>query len=563
MIRLFDEHLKRRVTLLDGAWMAEADPRGDGAARGLAESLKNAHRVTVPSVWNTELSMLEYEGVVWYEKQIYTEGGTVRLRFGAVMTAAKVFLDGELLGEHYGGFTEFSFIVRDVAAGVHTLTVAVDNTFDEASIPQPTVDWYHYGGITRSVSLESLSGIAVLGMRLEYSLDKDRASAAAELDLYNADGKDITDTVTLFLDGDGIASEEYTLAAAETRTVRIENIKISGIERWSPDSPRLYGLIAATSTDDLYDRVGFRTITVCGRDILINGEKVILRGVNRHEEHPDFGMAPPVSVMLRDIEIIEGANCNAIRGSHYPNHPAFLDLLDERGILFWSEIPIWGHGFTPEQLADARIIERGLNMHKEMVREHYNHPSIILWGMHNEIDSNTEAGKNISKIYYEFLKKNGGERLVTYASDRKNDDISMEYCDVISLNQYVGWYDGVFRDWDHYLDTMEEHFEKNGLVKPVIMGEFGAAAIYGHHTFDDLKWTEEYQARLISECIERFYKRGFAGTFVWQYSDVRTSKEMGLNRARSFNNKGIVNEYRRPKLAYGAVKAAYAKIAKK
>lgn len=563
MIRLFDEHLKRRVTSLDGAWMAEADPKGDGEARGLASALKDGHRVTVPSVWNTELSMLEYEGTVWYEKQIYTEGGTVRLRFGAVMTAAKVYFDGEPVGEHYGGFSEFSFILRDISEGVHTLTVAVDNTFDEAAIPQPTVDWYHYGGITRSVSLERLSGLCVLGMRLEYSLDGSCVGASAVLELYNADGEDITDTVTLFLDGDGIASEEYTLAAGEARTVRIDNIEISGIERWSPESPRLYGLIAATSTDDLYDRVGFRTVTVSGRDILINGEKVILRGVNRHEEHPDFGMAPPVSVMLRDLEIIEGANCNAIRGSHYPNHPAFLDLLDERGILFWSEIPIWGHGFTPEQLADERIIERGLNMHREMVREHFNHPSIILWGMHNEIDSNTEAGKNISKIYYEFLKENGGERLVTYASDRRDNDISMEYCDVISLNQYVGWYDGAFRDWDHYLDTMEEHFEKNGLTKPVIMGEFGAAAIYGHHTFDGLKWTEEYQAKLISECIERFNRRGFAGTFVWQYSDIRTSKEMGLNRARSFNNKGIVNEYRRPKLAYGAVKAAYAKIAKK
>ena len=172
-------------------------------------------------------------------------------------------------------------------------------------------------------------------------------------------------------------------------------------------------------------------------------------------------------------------------------------------------------------------------------------------------------GKNISKIYYEYLKANGGERLVTYASDRQDHDISMEYCDVISLNQYVGWYDGVYRDWNHYLDTMEAHFKANGLNKPVIMGEFGAAAIYGHHTFDNLKWTEEYQATLIAECIERFYKRGFVGTFVWQFSDIRTSKEMGLNRARSFNNKGIVNEYRRPKMAYGAVKAAYEKISKK
>ena len=93
------------------------------------------------------------------------------------------------------------------------------------------------------------------------------------------------------------------------------------------------------------------------------------------------------------------------------------------------------------------------------------------------------------------------------------------------------------------------------------MSEFGAAAIYGHHTFDNLRWTEEYQAKLLSYCIELFLSREeYAGTFIWQFSDIRTAKEMGLNRARSFNNKGIVNEYRKPKMAYGAIKELYGKL---
>ena len=167
MIRLFDEHIKREVTVLDGAWMMEADPKGDGEARGFATGLPSPHRTSVPSVWNTELGMLEYEGKVWYEKSFYTAGGTLRIRFGAVMTSAKVYFDGELLGGHYGGFSEFSFIVREVKEGAHTLTVMADNSFDEASIPMPTVDWYHYGGITRSVSVERLSGLCVLSSRLD------------------------------------------------------------------------------------------------------------------------------------------------------------------------------------------------------------------------------------------------------------------------------------------------------------------------------------------------------------------------------------------------------------
>jgi beta-glucuronidase len=509
--------------------------------------------------------MLEYEGAVWYEKQFYTEGGTLRFNFGAVMTYAKVYLDGEYLGDHYGGFCRFDFIVRDVTAGAHTLTVKADNSFDEGAIPAQTVDWYHYGGITRDVEVETLCGICVLYQKFDYTLNGDEAVCKVTLELYNADNEEISDKVSVFLDGDGISSADVTIPAGEYKTIVLDGIKVSSPELWSPENPKLYGLISATATDDIYDRVGFRFIETRGGNIYLNGKKIYLRGVNRHEEHADFGMAFPEALMLRDIDIIIGAECNAIRGSHYPNNPTFIDMLDERGIFFWSEIPIWGHGYVPADFANEKLRRRGLEMHREMVKEYYNHPSIILWGMHNEIDTDTEEGKSISELFYNFLKKEGGNRLVTYASDRREKDISFEYCDVLSLNMYIGWYDyKVSKDWGLYIDAMKSYFKKIGVDnKPIIMGEFGAAAIYGHHTFDNVKWTEEYQAKLISDCIKLYHKKGFAGSYVWQFSDIRTSKEMGLNRARGFNNKGIVNEYRRPKLAYGAVRDAYKEIKEK
>ena len=179
--------------------------------------------------------------------------------------------------------------------------------------------------------------------------------------------------------------------------------------------------------------------------------------------------------------------------------------------------------------------------------------------MHNEIQTATDEAYNMSKIYYEFLKENGGNRLVTFATDKPMDDICLEFCDVISINKYYGWYAGDKHCWDTFLEEFEERRNSLGFShKPVVMSEFGAAALYGAHTFDNIYWTEEYQADLLSYCVNAFHKHPMiAGFYIWQYSDMRTCLQAGLNRARGFNNKGIVNEYRKPKAAYFAIKKDY------
>ena len=562
MSRLFIEHKKRKVQCLDGAWLSVKDEKKCGEELGFTKKLVGAHTTNVPSVWNTELGMLEYEGVVWYEKEFYTEGGTLRFSFGAVMTEAHVYLDGELLGKHYGGFNRFCFNKPSVSEGMHTLTVRVDNTIDGQSIPMRLVDWYHYGGITRSVEVETLEGASVLYNLVDYEIKDGDADCKFRAELYNSTDKELSDKVSVSLEGKVLAEANFTLAPYETKEIVLTG-KVSDIELWDPENPRLYELLAKTSSDDLYDRIGFRTIEIKDRKMLLNGKEYKIRGINRHEDHPEFGMAFPVALMQRDIDILENMNCNSIRGSHYPNNPTFIDMLDARGMTFWSEIPIWGNGFSLAALVDPVVIERGLQMHREMVKEYYNHPSIIIWGMHNEIFSNHEEGKEMSRIYYEYLKANGGNRLVTFATSRRDQDVCLEYCDFIALNIYIGWYDGgTFTSWEDGVEKMEAFIQSLGYGhKPVVMSEFGAAAIYGNHTFDAIKWTEEYQAKLLTDCISLFFSRKeYSGCYVWQYCDMRTSREMGNDRARSFNNKGIVNEYRKPKMAYGAIKELYGKL---
>ncbi len=564
MARIFDEHYARRVQCLDGAWKFLTDPQGVGSENGFQSSLPEGETVIVPSVWNTECGLLKYEGIAWYEKNFFCEGGCVLFRFGAVMTECEVFLDGERLGYHYGGFCEFEFIAKDVSRGMHTLTVKVDNRFDEHSIPQKMVDWYHYGGITRSVTAEILEGIAILSHRFDYKLSADLKSAICtpKVTLYNAKKRRAETTLTLSLDGEIMSQCGIGLSGGKTMEISLPSFTLDGVRIWDEGKPELYSLELRTDTDDLFDRIGFRKIEVKNEKLLLNGREIEIRGINRHHDHPDFGMAFPPARMKHDIDLIEELGCNSIRGSHYPNSRDFVDMLDERGILFWSEIPIWGGGFADETLGDKIVVERGLDMHREMIKHYYNHPSIIIWGLHNEIHVESKQAYEMTKKYYSLVKAIGGDRAVVYATCRPMVDICLEFSDIICINAYYGWYAGGLDAWEPFLEQFCARRDELGLSdKPIIFSEFGGGAVYGIHDAELSIWSEEYQAKLLGFCIDLFHAHpSVVGTYVWQFCDMRTAAEMGMTRARGFNNKGIMNEYRRPKAGFYAVKDCYTRF---
>ncbi len=567
MPRLFEVSTKRRSECLDGFWRFQTDPQDRGECEGWYNGLPAGETCAVPSVWNCDLSLLQYEGAAFYQRELYTDGGTLRFCFEGVMTDATVWLDDMLIGSHCGGFCEFDCIVSHVAAGHHRLTVRADNRFHKTSIPQKNVDWYHYGGITRHVRVEQLHGVCVLNDQLHYDLELAvrRAHCHFVLELYNAEDHPVTAPLTACVGDRTVVEATVSLGAGERIEWRSPTFVLEDLRLWDVSDPYLYKIEISTQTDSLCDRTGFRTVEVCEGALLLNGRPIELRGVNRHEEHPDFGMAFPEALMKRDLDIIGDLGCNTVRGSHYPNAQSFVDMLDARGLLFWSEIPIWGWGFSLEALSDPAVIAHGLEMHREMVKYYFNHPSVIIWGMHNEIHTESPASLEMSKLYYTYLKQNGGGRIVTYATDKiSKGDLCLSYCDVVSINAYHGWYSGNVESWGGFLQEIRDRLaEANVAHKPVIISEFGAAALYGQHTFDHIPWTEEYQADLLASCIELFHADPtVVGYYIWQFCDIRTCPQMGLNRARGFNNKGILNEHRKPKAAYHAVKALYRCFAK-
>ena len=291
--------------------------------------------------------------------------------------------------------------------------------------------------------------------------------------------------------------------------------------------------------------------------LLLNNKEITLKGINRHEDHPDWGFAMPLNLMKKDLDIIKNLGCNAIRGSHYPNAPIFLDLLDQEGILFWEEIPMWG--FPEHALQDPLTLERGLSMHELMIKRDYHHPSIIIWGLHNEVDTRTQAAYKVTKAFAEKIRSLDTTRPITYATMHPLEDICLSLVDLISINKYFGWYHDRIEQWQNFLHQFKVKMKTEGLTgKPIIISEFGAGALYGENTFEQQKWSENFQDAYLDYTLNLFLNDpDIIGTYIWQYCDIRSAKELEMNRPRSFNNKGIVNEYRKPKQAYWTVQKLY------
>ena len=556
-MRLFDEHKKRKISLLDGIWDFASDEENAGENEQWYKKFpENSIKVSVPSCINNRLGYINFQDVAWYKKDFFASGA-ITVKFHAVTEYAKVYLDGKYLGDHYGGFTSFEFDTV-VESGVHTLVVRVDPRSTEDTIPLWAVDWHHYCGIIRSVEVFEHKTVSIKTMQADYELSDSMTSADLKITatLKNHTAEKIEKSVQIEIDGTTVYNERVTVGDTEEICARV---KLDNVRLWDVGKPELYTVTVSTDDDDLTDRIGFRRIEVDGKRILLNKKPIKIMGVNRHEEHPEWGFAMPAQLNAKDVDILKDLNVNAVRGSHYPNSHLFVDMCDAEGILFWSEIPMWG--FQKESLARELVTERGLVMHKEMVNQYRNHPSIIIWGMHNEVATDSQEGRAITEQFVNCVRSLDPSRLITYATDKVQRDVCLDLVDFISLNQYVGWYGGEIKDWAGSISKTKNRLKEMGVDnKPIVMSEFGTGSIFGNKTFEELRWSENYQVEFYKHTLELFLNdEDISGVYLWQFSDIRSNPKWSLMRVRGFNNKGLVNEYRQPKLAYYTVKEIFEK----
>lgn len=567
MIRTFQQHRLRKSQLLEGLWDFVFDKDDVGLSEGWHTKFPASHdQMPVPACWNNELDKFDYEGVAWFRTRITIEESShVRLLFHAVLGHADVYLDGAHLGYHYGGFTPFDFTIPSVTAGIHELVVRTDNTLGRNTIPYHIVDWFHYGGIIRPVEIQILPDISIEDMRITYDMTGDSsATVRVILNLRSMSDTSVDVPVSLYRNEELVHVENVRLPALGSKAVNVEQVW-SGLQRWNPDEPTLYMIRAVVGQDDKSDRIGFRTVETRNKKILLNGKELYLQGVNRHEEHPEWGFAFPNKLMTKELDIIQQLGCNSVRGSHYPQSEYWLDLLDERGFIFWSEIPIWGAAFPAEDTGDPLFVERALTMMDEMIERDLHHPSILFWSVHNEIDTRSKQAYELSLKMTELVRAKDQSRLVSYATMHPMTDICLGLFDVIGINYYDGWYFGHV-EFEKMLDVFHQRCKEYGAEDtPVLMTEFGGAGVFGDSGWEPRLFSEDYQADLLSRSLRLFRSDSkISGTYVWQFADTRAQLQSHLphfrDRARSFNNKGLLNEYRKPKLAYRVVKGIYTDI---
>ncbi|WP_078548338.1 glycoside hydrolase family 2 TIM barrel-domain containing protein [Litchfieldia alkalitelluris] len=564
MLRTFQEHNIRATELLNGPWDFLKDPSNVGVQEKWYERFPQAsHSMYVPSCWNNELNMYDYEGVAWYRKMIRIEDNQhVRLIFHAVLGHADVYLDGRHLGYHFGGYTPFEFVLHSLPKGDHEVIVRTDSTLDRLTIPTEHVDWFHYGGIIRPVELQCIPDLYIEKMKVDYELNEANAEVCIQVSIKSLSQIEMTTALTLFEGNLEFHSEQVRVDAGETVNCMVK-LQWNDVRLWNVGRPELYTIQAKINFDDKVERIGFRQIETKDHRILINGLPVYLKGVNRHEEHPEWGFAFPPKLMHKDLDIIRELGCNTVRGSHYPQSPYWLDLLDENGILFWSEIPVWG-AFLPNETVKEELFQmRALSMLEEMVRLHYHHPSVIFWSVHNEIDSRTQDAYKMTERLVSSLRQLDTSRLITFATMYPLEDILLPLFDVIGINKYYGWYEGDVDGFKDMLKLFHERAESMGCAdKPVLMTEFGGAGIFGDVGWEPRLFSEDYQAKIVSEALAIFRDDPkIGGTYVWQFADIRgdlkSNSTYFRDRARSFNNKGLVNEYRRPKQSFREVQRIY------
>lgn len=552
----YGEKRKAAVQDLGGFWLFKTDENNIGVQEGWEKAFPaDGVQMAVPSCWNNTPAYYDYTGIGYYKKDFYAKQGKARIVFEGVSNECIVYLDGEKVCTHTGAYTAFCFYADFKADGMHTLVVRADAYVDdESTVPNETRDWKVYGGIMRPVHLTPLPDFFVDDLRVHYTLSEDLHTANAVLE-FTAYGEGIH-SYTLFADNEKIAAA--SIKAGENKIeFTLENVRL-----WNVLAPQLYTFTLESATDSASVRTGFRKVSVNGRRIEINNKPVYLRGINRHEDHPEWGHALPLHLAKRDMDIIVNMGCNMIRGSHYPNSRTFLDLCDEYGILFWSELPLWY--YKENQAVNERVINTILKMGHEMILQNYNHPSIFTWGLHNECETSTEIFLRLTEKMAVQYRTDDNSRLITYASDKVFSDICFGVCDFICVNRYPGWYGDDVEEWETYLEKLNAYLESLGIVgKPLMISEFGAGGIFGQSSFEAPKWSEQYQCEVLEKSIQIFRKHPeIGGMMIWQYCDIRVRTAQAMSRPRTFNNKGMVNEYRQPKMAYYTVKKMYGQMAK-
>jgi beta-glucuronidase len=564
----------RQTISLNGDWHYILDPYSNGMPRSangeigqhsffedrelpsgsndlIEYSFAKSPTLKVPGDWNTQREdLLNYEGLLWYQRDFdLSPKPNTRVFFhvGAANYKAYLFVNGKHICDHEGGFTPFDCEVTAVLhPGKNFAVVAVDDTRQADGIPTLKTDWYNYGGLTRDVSIVTVP---------------DTFIDDYDLHLSRADHKTIEGYVHVV---DAPAGTKVHVAIPEVYAETDATTDSSGraaisfvpahLELWEPGHPKLYKVEVTARLDQLTDQIGFRTIEVSGSKILLNGKPIVLHGVNIHAEAPYRSGRVNTDADVKTLfDWTQELGCNFVRLAHYPHDERMTREADRRGILVWSEIPVyWGIHFD-----DPAVLAKAEQQLGEEIRRDRNKASVILWSIANETP-NTPARTEFLNRLAAYARETDPTRLITAAllvrgegNTKIVDDPLGKSLDVLGTNEYLGWYEKSNEDftdtkWDIRYD------------KPVIMSEFGGEAQAGLHGPETQRWSEEFQAAIYRKQIAMLNKiPQLRGTTPWILMDFRSPVRLLPGMQDGFNRKGLISDKGKKKLAFSVLQKAY------
>ena len=514
----------------------------------------------IPSDWNTQDEKLFfYEGTVWFKKSFQAvpmEDYITLLYFGAVNYDSRVWVNGKEAGHHIGGFTPFNYDISDLLKeGENVIIVKVDNKRHAEDVPTQIFDWWNYGGITRDVMLVKVPKVYMEDYSLQLSKKEDggkrkEISFSAKLNKKEA-GHKVTVSIpelklekTFTTDANGTIDSQFSLL----------NSQLKKLQLWCPENPKLYQVQISLDTSTFADEIGFRTIETHDKQILLNGKPIFLKGISIHNEKPNGGGRANTAEDARTLlSWAKELGCNFVRLAHYPHHEEMVREAEKMGILVWSEIPVyWTIAWKNPKTYDNA--QRQLT---DMIARDHNRANVIIWSIANETPHSAERDAFLGKLA-KYARSLDNTRLISMAMEvtgasnyvnRLNDNMN-EYVDVVSFNQYIGWYRDVN---DAPKMTWEIPYNK-----PVIISEFGGGAKYGYHGAKNQRWTEEFQENLYIENLAMLDKiEGLSGTTPWILKDFRSPRRVLPGIQDYYNMKGLVSDKGEKKLAFYVLKQWY------
>lgn len=579
----------RKTTSLDGKWQYIIDPYGTGfydyrymekkendrsaywnsdepANKTELKEYKFTDKYTleVPGDWNSQdEKFLYYEGIVWYKKSFdFTKANPadkLYLYFGAANYETDVYLNGKKLGKHKGGFTPFNFEVPDsvLKPTNNYLVVKVDNTRHKDEVPTVNTDWWNHGGITRDVQLVEVPQEYIQ----DYSLHLKK--------ILPANGKNVPVEGWIQLNGwqnaKQVVVEIPELKIKKSFPVTGDKIAVQlnlpSVQLWSPQTPKLYNVVISTNTDRIEDKIGFRTIQVAGKQVLLNGKPLFMRGICIHEEIPQqMRRAYSKQDALQLLGWAKELGCNMVRLAHYPHNENMTRTADSLGILVWSEIPVyWTIDFS-----SAEVFAKARTQLTEMITRDHNRASIIIWSVGNETPVNP-VRTNFMHNLISTAKALDSTRLVSAALEvnyqpgvNKVDDPLGEFVDIVAFNEYLGWYGGL-------PDSCRTANWSIAYNKPFFISETGAEALYGFHGDSLTRWSEEFQEWYYREQVAMLKRMpdNFAGLSPWILCDFRSPRRNNQVYQEGWNNKGLIDQQGRKKKAFAILKEYYNEMSAK